>query len=62
MLEVPFHSSHPLTGSGRYRPLMLGDAAPACPTRSLWWLALAFGVGAAGAWQYAKSQKKGRRR
>jgi hypothetical protein len=61
MLEVPFYSAHPLTGSGRYRPISIGQAAATCPTRSYWWLALAFGLGAAGAWQYAKGKKKGRR-
>ena len=60
MQEVPYHATHPLMGSGRYNPISIGDAA-ACPTRTLWWLALAAAVGAAAGWQYAKSQKKGRR-
>ena len=55
-------ADHVLTGSGDYNPISIGAAAAACPTRSFWWLALAAAVGAAAGWQYAKGQKKGRRR
>jgi hypothetical protein len=64
VLEVPFYSALPQYGDGRYRPMMLGrmgQAADTCPTRSLWWLLLAGGVGVAAGYYVAKGQKKGRR-
>ena len=62
MQELAYAATHPLVGSGHYNPISIGDAvAPACPSRSLWWLLAAAAAGAAAGWQYSKSQKRGRR-
>jgi hypothetical protein len=63
VLEVPYYSALQQFGEGRYHPMMLGrigQTSDTCPTRSLWWLALAGAAGVAAGYYVAKS-KKGRR-
>jgi hypothetical protein len=61
MLEVPFRTAHPLMGSGHYNPISIGAAAAPCPTRSLWWLALAGAVGGFAGWKYSQEKRRGKR-
>lgn len=67
----PMPYGQPLWTPGRaYDPrrqlgaIELGDApaVAACPTRSYWWLALAFAAGAVGGYKYTREKKRAGRR
>lgn len=61
--EVPFTARSPVGAwQARPYPLQLGQVAPAdCPSRPLWWLLVAFGVGVGGGY-LMRDQKKPRGR
>lgn len=65
MADGPYPLAHPLTGSGHYDPISLGDTTPTaatCPTHPWWWLAAAAAAGGLLGFQLSKAQRPQRRR
>lgn len=62
MPEAPYAARHPLTGSGHYDPISIGDTPTTCPERPWWWLLVAAAAGGVLGFQLSKQQRPQRGR